>query len=491
MKEQDQKTWKYDEPTDHTPVERVLEKYELPFPLKQYQIAAINALAWIPRQGYYAEVGLGKTVMSTVSALYGMEAFGVQRWFVIVPPILIRQWVLWLNSLKGVTAVAYRGTPKQRESISLDAQFIVMSTVIFKNEHQRLRERLGDIRIGGIIDEATCIKNTDTDNYRYVTRFFMGEPLMLLTGTPLSTPMDAYAYIKLLAPSLYRSKPHFENMHVAERDFFGNVTEWGNLDVLAANFGCHSQRLLAREHLPELKEPTYSPIHYELEGKHQRYYEQLAEEQMILLEKGGKLDATTEQGLYQALQQIIMAPGPLLEDPKFRPTGYDVLDETLSELDVKSPKGRKLVVATWYRTTSHALYEYLNSEQSGLWPGAAEMIIGGLTDKQREAALDAFTNDDRCRVLIVQPGAAGKGVDGLQRFCSDMLFMEIPPTSIDFQQLVGRLDRTGQTMPVNIRVAVAEKTVQQRLWANALTKDAMANKIQRSFKDLRELVYGK
>jgi superfamily II DNA or RNA helicase len=186
-----------------------------------------------------------------------------------------------------------------------------------------------------------------------------------------------------------------------------------------------------------------------------------------------------------------MAPGPLLEDPNFRPTGYDVLDETLAELEVASTKGRKLVIATWYRNTSNAVYEYLNHDRSGLWPGAAAMVIGGLTDRQREAALDKFTNDERCRVLIVQPGAAGKGVDGLQRFCHDMLFIEIPPTSIDFQQLVGRLDRTGQTMPVNIRVAVAEKTVQMRLWANALTKDEMANRVQRSFKDLRELVYGR
>jgi len=37
---------------------------------------------------------------------------------------------------------------------------------------------------------------------------------------------------------------------------------------------------------------------------------------------------------------------------------------------------------------------------------------------------------------------------------------------------------------------VAEKTVQMRLWANALTKDEMANRVQRSFKDLRQLVYG-
>lgn len=487
---QQEKTWLYDEPTGHKPVDRVLEKYTLPFELKPYQVNAINDLAWVPRQGYYAEVGLGKTVMSTVAALYGIDAFGVQCWFVIVPPILIRQWVRWLESLPGVTAVAYRGTPKQREAIPLTATFIVMSLQIFKKEHQKLRAQLGDLKIGGIVDEATCIKNTDTDNYRTVTRFFLGEPLMLLTGTPLATPMDAYAYIKLLAPSIYRSKTHFENRHVAERDFFGNITQWGNLEELAANFACHSKRLLAREHLPELKEPIYTPIHYELAGKHQRYYDQLAEEQMILLEQGGKLDATSEQGLYQALQQIIMAPGPLLEDPNFRPTGYDVLDETLAELEVNSPRGRKLVVATWYRNTSHALYDYLNSTASGLWNGAAAMIIGGLTDRQREAALDEFTNDNDCRVLIVQPGAAGKGVDGLQRFCHDMLFMEIPPTSIDFQQLVGRLDRTGQTMPVNIRVAVAEKTVQMRLWSNALVKDEMANRVQRSFKDLRELVYG-
>lgn len=480
-----------DLPVGLLPIQIVQQAVQLPFPPYPYQVKVINELAPLQRHGEYAEVGTGKTLMSTVIAIFHLLMGMADQFLVIVPPVLIRQWVIWLNSIEPGIAIAYRGTPAARNKLKLDAKFIVLSTQIFKKDIERFKKHHQALNLGGIVDEATCIKNVDTGNYKAVRDFFAGQSLFLLTGTPLTTPIDAYAYIKLLAPNVYKTKAQFENVHVEGRDFFGNVTSWQNLDVLTENFKINTVRLLQREVLKDLPEVIYTPVHYDLEGKHLKLYRQLAEEQLVLLESGGKIDATTESGLYQKLQQIVMNPGYFAQDPEMRPTGLDLLDEVLAQAQVLAKEGwNKILIVTWYRRTSLMLHEYLNGTAPGSYKGATEMIIGGLTDKQRDKALERFVNDPTCRAMVVQPGAAGKGTDGLQRVCNDMIFMEFPPTAVDFEQMVGRLARNGQTRRPNVRLAVAEGTVQHKLWSDCMTKQSLANRVQRGFKDLRDAVYG-
>ena len=49
--------------------------------------------------------------------------------------------------------------------------------------------------------------------------------LILLTGTPLSTPADIYGYSRFLNPN-WLTKGIFEAHHVAEYDHFGQPLKW-------------------------------------------------------------------------------------------------------------------------------------------------------------------------------------------------------------------------------------------------------------------------
>ena len=44
------------------------------------------------------------------------------------------------------------------------------------------------------------LKNTGSDNYAKVRDFAREQQICLLTGTPLSVPLDGYAMIKLVEP---------------------------------------------------------------------------------------------------------------------------------------------------------------------------------------------------------------------------------------------------------------------------------------------------
>ena len=71
-----------------------------------------------------------------------------------------------------------------------------------------------------------------------------------------------------------------------------------------------------------------------------------------------------------------------------------------------------------------------------------------------------------------------------------MMFVEAPTTPIPFTQVVNRLDRVGQVNPVHVRVAIASGTVQVQMFNDLLDNDQLVNKVQRGFKDLKDMVYG-
>lgn len=486
--------------TSESPLDAVLVRYEFfdkrgqPLIFKDKQAWAIDTLAPLPRAGYYAEVATGKTAMSTVSALHKkLRVSGRLHCIVLMPPILLKQWYTWFQrgvrdrvTGKPPSALIYRGTPKERKQLDLDHDFVLMSIQVFKNDFEYLYEQFEDLPVVVIVDEATSIKNPGTHNYRKVRDFIAPEnrEVMLLTATPLSKPGDAYAYIKTVAPAIYRNQRHFEAIHVEQRDFFGNVTKWANLDMLAENMRINSVRILQKEVFPDIEVPFYDPMHYELEDEHLALYKKLADEQILLLKDGGKIDATTQQKLYTMLQQIVCNPGHFSGNPNMRSAAHELLDEVIEELEVGNiERGRKLIVYATYRMTNRGLLQYLA-------PYGAVGFFSEVSQAQQQINLARFVDDPKCRISVANPLSAGYGLDGLDAVCSDALFLETPIIAKDFNQAVGRLTRPGQTRKPWIRMAIAAGTVQLRLHRQLLDGDALVNKVQGAWQDLREAIYG-
>lgn len=480
------------------PYELSQSYYRLPLPgggeLWPLQQEAVNTLAPLQRAAYYAEVGTGKTAMSTSHAIY-QQLVGMADCHVItVPPILVTAWVAWLQKIPGARAVAYEGTPRQRKQIQLTAldedgkvipahDFVVMSLPIFKQDFAHISEAVAELVVGLIVDEATAVKNSGTDNHRMVAQFAIGRPLILLTGTPLATPNDGFAYVKLLAPEIYRNKRVFDSVHVTKVDFFGNVQEWGNLEILQKNMQVNSIRLRKKDVLPDLPDPIYQPIPYKLDPEHYALYERIAEEQILELESGGKIDATSVSKLWNCLQQVILNWDYFSECPGNVSAGFELCDEIFEELGAGQDGGRKLLMFANYRMTARAVaqrYQRYN----------VQIVNGEVTGSARENSVQRFIHDPTCWGMSIQPRSGGFGVDGLQTVCSDVLFLECPTSAILFPQAVGRVDRAGQTESPLIRIAVAQNTLQQKLHRLLLNNDELTTFVQGGWKSLRESLYG-
>lgn len=461
-----------------TPYDVVSRAYQLPFQLRDYQISSLNTGAEESHFGFYLDPGLGKTIVSIAWFLYRKVFNPKLQAVVVIPPILFMTWGATLQKIPGISYTFYRGTPAQRKKIKLDTDFVIVSTDVFKRDHDLFIDAFPPSDSVLIVDEATCAKNSETGNYRHVLSYTTERELALLTGTPISRPIDVYAYTKLLRTDLYRNLTHFENIHVAERDFFGNVTKWRDLDRLAAALATRAVRIRADEVL-DLPGTYYTPITYELDPKHYRLYREIAEEQLLELESGGKIDLTTSSmKLHHALQQVILNWDYFGDDPKLKSSGEELAEAILDEIG-----DRKLVIVSQYRMTNRKLVEALARY-------GAVGIYGDVSPKQKEANLQRFLTDPKCRVLAGQWSAMGYGVDGLQHVCSDMLWLEHPQIPRDFHQTVGRLARSGQQRKVHVRIAIAAKTLQVRSHNQLMANDELVNRVCPNIEDLRASIYG-
>jgi SNF2 family DNA or RNA helicase len=468
---------------DFASVAELAKYHGFPFDLRHDQVEDVENNVGYTRVALFNEVGTGKTATGTALALGWDQPHNL----VLVPPVLLRQWYNWLSSLHDVGRVAvYAGDPSKRQAIDLRAyRWLLMTIQIFKNDYTKLSRAFVGEGVATVVDEAHCIKNISSANHKRVRDFSQGRHLLLMTGTPVAFPGDAYAYIRLKTPGVYRSQAHFEGVHVGKRDFFGNVQEWQNLDLLNQNLMLQASRRLSSVVLKHLKQPNYIPIHYDLAPEHLALYKQLADEQLLLLPDGAKIDATSAGRLYNALQQVVCNWSHFSGEPGHRSRAFDLVDAVCDEIDVKVTSSSKLIIYTYYVMTSRALVEHLKPKGLGVVACYSEVSA-----KEQAEAVRRFLEDQDCRVLVAQPGSAGVGWNA-QHVCWEALFLEEPVSPTPFVQAVGRIARDGQRRVPNIRLAIAESTIQVRLHGNLLVKDHLANKVQGGFQDLRDAIHGK
>lgn len=111
------------------------------------------------------------------------------------------------------------------------------------------------------------------------------------------------------------------------------------------------------------------------------------------------------------------------------------------------------------------------------------LITGGTTTKKRDEILQKFTLEKNKRVLFANIGCLGTGVDGLQKVCSNMAILELPPRPSDLVQVIGRLERSGQKNPVTIQYLLSPETIDQDLWEMLKGKKDVTDMLNKGFQD--------
>ncbi|MBP6818328.1 MAG: DEAD/DEAH box helicase [Ferrovibrio sp.] len=109
--------------------------------------------------------------------------------------------------------------------------------------------------------------------------------------------------------------------------------------------------------------------------------------------------------------------------------------------------GEKVVLWGWHR----AVYQIWLKELQDLKPA---MYTGSESASQKNAAKAAFMGDETN--ILIMSLRSGAGIDGLQHVCSVGVFGELDWSPGIHQQCIWRLDRDGQTQPVQAFFLVSD-----------------------------------
>lgn len=432
-------------------------------------------------------VGYGKTAILTVAALM----LGARSNVILVPPVLVPQWVEWLNSLRGVgRVIAYNGGPRARQQLEIElARWLVMSYGVFNNDIDRLLRLPGPRLLG--VDEVQNIKGRGL-LYKNVNKFApYPEPFMGMSGTIMSKPDDGYAYVKMNSPQVYATHRVFRATHVLEYDYFDNPIKWHNLDLLESNLDLARVRRTKQEVHAHLPQPVFIPLEYDLDPAHLKLYHRLMDEQLLEV-ADGKIDATTAGKLYTCSQQIIANWGHFSDDEKDVSQLFAMLEQVCEQLGLGEPalpgeERSKLIVWTKFKMTSRRMLEFMNDylKSKGKYAAAAYSEVDSMK------GLEAFKHDPDCVAGVFQPGSVGAGADGIQKVCWAQFWAEMPTTTIPFTQGVGRCDRNGQRFNPTIWISVARRTIQQSLLKDLFHNDNLVVQAGGSKQSIKELIFPK
>lgn len=164
----------------------------------------------------------------------------------------------------------------------------------------------------------------------------------------------------------------------------------------------------------------------------------------------------------------------------------------LSTLKQLSLEGKEKFIKKWVEEWMEANEEeklLVFASQSTILTKIAEefkeglLITGGTATKKRDEILQRFFSQKESRVLFANIGCLGTGVDGLQKVCSNMAILELPPRPSDLVQVIGRLERSGQENPVTIQYLLSPETIDQDLWEMLKGKKDVTDMLNKGFQD--------
>jgi SNF2 family DNA or RNA helicase len=462
-------------------------KSKVGFDLSSFQVQDVNQFAEWGRSANFYEVGGGKTVVSSITSLVQ----GFEHTIVIVPPILIPPWVRWLRSL-GQDVCQYDGSPAKRAKLNpAKHRWAVMSHAIFRQEVQATKGsrrifndyvNLNSVEV--IVDEAHALKNIKSELFKAVRTFSddsSGRGLQLLTGTPTNSPLDAYAYISMLTPGVYRSHAHFTAVHVKGVDLWGRPTGYLELDEISHNLHRRAITRTKEEVHGYNMKPLWPDGSYDLSKQHYDLYTKMVDECLLAYPDGTVLDLTSVNKLRHALQRVILNWSIYAQKDGLRPAAYDLLDQTLDEIDVTNVSKSKLLIWVNYKDSNRTVTDYINSK--GI------KCVAAYSETDTRKAVDAFMDDPATRVLVGHYKSVGAGLNP-QHVCWESLFLELSTEPLAMRQAIGRIDRVGQKHQPRLKFAVAEGTVQKHLLDNLLKNDDLLTKVEPTKKAIRAMLLG-
>ncbi len=266
------------------------------------------------------------------------------------------------------------------------------------------------------------------------------------TGTPVtSRPRELYPILASCAPEViapYLSYTAFTRRYCGG---YWDGVQWvdkGATNTAELNERLHKNFMLRRLRKDVLKElPTiHQLIPIEKKG---RYLESLVAKELTWEKDVAKYQSMGGEEIATVRRELAMLKIP----------------EAVKHIKHLLTIEEKLVVFAYHRDVMHELHDHL---------AGSVLVMGGTSLNKRQAAIDKFTDDPKCRVFLGQITAAGVGID----LCSahNILFVESSWVPGEIDQASDRCSGIKQSLQVTAQYMVIEGSLEEHMLRTVIDK---------------------
>lgn len=425
-------------------------------------------------------VGCGKTKM----AIFYAEMLDLFPCMVVCPASVKSGWLReWkeTNPDRRVSIISTSSPPEDFEADVIVINYDILGKRVTKeNGKTSLEIRLDGMKKKSfslvIADEIHFLKNRKSIRSKSFKKLIHKVPSVIgLTGTLIMNRPAELLNILMLIERIKEIAPDDQYHHYFfERYCNMKETNFG-LDISGASNIKELNRLLKeccyfqvskRDALKEL--PPISENVVECEITNKRAYKKAKGDLLQFIEDKFK----DEEKVEKAARAEFLVKLSTLKQLSLE--GKEKFIKKWVEEWMEANEEEKLLV---FASQSTILTKIAGEFKEGL------LITGGTTTKKRDEILQKFFLQKESRLLFANIGCLGTGVDGLQKVCSNMAILELPPRPSDLVQVIGRLERSGQENPVTIQYLLSPETIDQDLWEMLKGKKDVTDMLNKGFQD--------
>ena len=439
------------------------------------QLKCIEGMVSQPAFGALAKPGFGKT-STTLAAFSVLKDNGAARGLLIVAPLrpVYNVWPAEISKwsdFEGLSVEILHG-PKKAEALARKADVYLINydgLAWLESQVSKMKTLPFDVLV---LDESTKIKNTNTARYKLLksmrARF---SRCWILTGTPAPNGVqDLFGQLYMLdqGKRLGRFITHFRREYFNEYPQRGGYSLWEPRRNAREQIEAKISDITVTFDAPPKPGLNENFIKVELGSAALKVYRGLEDDYFAELGAGAvtavnaaaksmKLRQITGGGVYGTDGAVV------LDDAK-----VDALVDLIEE-----QAGQPLLVAVQFQHEVERISKALGYE--------VPYLGGGITVAKSNTIVDEW-NAGKIPVLLAHPSSVAHGLN-LQSGGNAVVWFSLTWNAEEFEQLVARVWRQGQTKDCVVHYIVAEGTIDddvlEALRLKTSVQEALMNSLKR------------
>jgi len=441
--------------------------------LRDYQMEGFE---WLSRLSMWGaggcladDMGLGKTIQA-LAVLLSRASKGPA--LIVAPTSVCANWEREIQrftpGLKVIRVASYSETGGKIDRSELiqnrkPYEIVLTNYAILQREAEAFsKPKFATI----VLDEAQAIKNSQTERTQAVLQL-QGDFRFITTGTPIENNLsELWSLFEFINPGFLGTKNEFDQK-------FGKPIQQNDSAVARKQLKRLVKPFILRRFksdvLTELPPKTEIQLEVELTDEERAIYEAI---RMNALKQLSDSRETAGAKRIQVLAELMKLrrvccdPHLALPDARISGSKLNLLTSTVQDL---LSSGHKILVFSQFVDYLKIIAARFESEKI-----AYQYLDGSMTQKKRQAAIDAFqTGEDGVFLISLKAGGFG-----LNLTAADYVIHTDPWWNPAVEnQASDRAHRIGQTRPVTIYKMITQNTIEEKIIELHQRKDQLAQEI--------------